>query len=57
MRFKKLVTFGLVAFAVFFVVQSPAEAARLVKITGESAGDWLEDAADSLTRFLRALVA
>jgi hypothetical protein len=56
MRVKKLLVLSLVAFAVFFVIQSPAEAARLVKVTGESAGDWLEVAAKALTKFLRTLV-
>jgi hypothetical protein len=56
MRVKKLLLLGLIAFGVFFVIQSPAEAARLVKVTGESAGDWLEAAAKALTKFLRTLV-
>jgi hypothetical protein len=56
MRFKKLLTFGLLAFGVFFLISSPAEAARLVKVTGESAGDWFETIAGSLTKFLKTLV-
>ncbi|MGH2756578.1 MAG: hypothetical protein ACRDI3_02185 [Actinomycetota bacterium] len=56
MRIKKLLLLGLIAFAVFFVIQSPADAARLVKVTGESAGDWLEEAANALSKFLRTLV-
>lgn len=44
------------AFAVFFVVQSPNEAARLVRETGQSAGDWFETAADSLSQFLKTLI-
>ncbi|MGH3118976.1 MAG: hypothetical protein ACRDQ2_18055 [Gaiellales bacterium] len=56
MRVKKLLVLGLIAFAVFFVITSPAEAARLVKVTGEGAGDWLEEAAKGLTKFLKTLV-
>lgn len=56
MRFKKLLTFGLLAFGLFFLIQSPAEAARLVRATGESAGDWFQTVAASLTKFVKTLV-
>ncbi len=56
MRFKKLLTFGLIAFGIFFVISSPAEAARLVKVTGENAGDWAEEVAESLSKFLKTLI-
>ena len=56
MRFKKLLTFGLIAFGLFFLIQSPTEAARLVKVTGESAGEWFQTAAQSLSKFVKTLV-
>lgn len=56
MRFKKLLMFGFIAFGLFFLVQSPAEAARLVKITGENAGEWAEEVAQSLSQFLKTLI-
>lgn len=56
MSFKKLLTLGVVAFGLFFLIQSPAEAARLVKVTGESAGDWFETVAGSLSKFVKTLV-
>ena len=56
MSLKRLLTFGAIAFAVFFVVQSPAEAARLVKVTGESAGEWFGEFADSFAKFVKTLV-
>ncbi|HWC14628.1 MAG TPA: hypothetical protein VG929_08530 [Actinomycetota bacterium] len=56
MRAKKLLTLGLIAFGVFFLVQEPAEAARLVRATGETAGEWFEAVATSLTRFVKTLV-
>ena len=56
MSFKRLVLFLLIGFLVFFLVQSPGEAARLVKATGESAGDWFETAANAFNKFLSSLV-
>lgn len=56
MRLKKLFTFGLIAFGLFFLISSPAEAARLVKVTGENAGDWFETVSVALTKFLKTLV-
>lgn len=56
MRLKKLLTFGVIAFGVFFLISSPAEAARLVKVTGENAGEWFQTVAASLTKFLKTLV-
>jgi large-conductance mechanosensitive channel len=48
--------FLFVAFAIFFVVKSPNEAARIVRETGESAGEWLSTAADSFSKFIKSLV-
>ena len=44
------------AFGVFFLISSPAEAARLVKVTGENAGEWFETVGAALTKFLKTLV-
>ena len=44
--------FGAIAFGLFFLVEAPAEAARLVKVTGESAGEWFETVAQ-LARAVR----
>ena len=48
--------FMVIGFAIFFLVQSPEEAARLVKQTGESVGDLMGTAASSLSRFVKSLV-
>lgn len=56
MNLKKIMMYLLVAFAVFFVVQSPGEAAKLVKTTGETAGEWFTAAAESLSKFVKSLV-
>ena len=56
MSLKKLLMFGAVAFGLFFLVQAPGEAARLVQATGESAGQWFETVADSLMKFVKTLV-
>ncbi|MDQ4145785.1 MAG: hypothetical protein M3198_18970 [Actinomycetota bacterium] len=55
MNLKRLLWFLLLAFLVFFLVQAPGEAARLVKITGEYAGEWFSTAAESFTKFLKSL--
>jgi hypothetical protein len=55
MNLKRLAWLALLAFAVFFVVQSPAEAARVVKMTGETLGEWLGATADSLVKFIKSL--
>ena len=52
---KKALIYLLIAFAVFFLVQSPNEAADVVKVTGEAAGDWFGTAANSLSRFVQSL--
>ncbi len=46
----------LIAFLVFFLVQEPGEAARLVKQTGENAGELFSEAATAFTKFLKSLV-
>jgi hypothetical protein len=56
MSLKRLVWLLLGAFALFFVVQSPAEAAKVVKMTGETLGEWLSATADSLVKFVTSLV-
>ena len=56
MSLKRVMWFLLIGFGVFFLIESPGEAARLVKMTGESAGEWLSTAADSLSKFVRSLV-
>lgn len=55
MSLKRLLFFLCIAFAVFFVISSPTEAGRLVKSTGQSAGDWFAHAAHALSKFLRTL--
>jgi hypothetical protein len=56
MTLKKLLWFALLAFFIFFVVQSPGEAARVVRVTGETLGDWFGAIFQSFTRFLSNLV-
>ena len=55
MNVKRLMLLLLGAFMVFFLVQAPGEAARLVKTTGETAGEWFSTAAEAFTRFLKSL--
>lgn len=56
MTLKKLAFYAAVALAVGFLVQSPGEAARVVKVTGTSAGEMLSTAADAFGEFIRSLV-
>ena len=56
MSLKRLLFLGFGAFAVFFIVQSPSEAAEVVKVTGEKLGEWLGATAESLVTFVKDLV-
>jgi cell shape-determining protein MreC len=56
MNLKRLMSLAVIAFLIFFIVQSPNEAARVVKVTGETMGSWLSEIANSLSRFLSSLV-
>lgn len=56
MSLKRFLLLGLGAFALFFVVQSPSEAAEVVKVTGEKLGEWLTATAESLVTFVKDLV-
>jgi hypothetical protein len=56
MKLKKAGFYLLMAFVVFFVIQSPADAARIVKSTGENAGEWFHTAAEAFTRFVSQFV-
>ena len=52
---KKLAGWLLLGFFVFFMVQSPAEAADVVRTTGESVGDVLSATANAFSDFLTNL--
>jgi len=53
---KRLLWFLLLMLVVAFVVREPGDAARVVKVAGENAGEWFSTAADSFTKFLKNLV-
>ena len=52
MNLKKVVTWLVVAFVVFYVIQAPEQSAQLVR----SAGQALGDAASSLAQLVGSLV-
>ena len=52
MNLKKVVTWLVVAFGVFYVIQAPEQSAQLVRSAGEALGD----AASSLAQFVGSLV-
>jgi hypothetical protein len=55
MSLKKIGFYILVAFGIFFLIQSPRQAADLVQGLGQNAGDWFTTAGQSLARFLESL--
>lgn len=55
MSLKRVMTFLILAFLLFFLVQEPVEAARVVRTAGESLGRTLSVLAEGLTRFLSSL--
>jgi hypothetical protein len=56
MSLKRLLLIAFVLFFIFFIVQSPAEAAHVVKVTGETLGEWMGELARSLAKFVKSLV-
>lgn len=56
MSFKRVLWLFLLLLIVAFVVREPGDAARVVKVAGENAGEWFSTAADSFTKFLKNLV-
>ena len=55
MSLKKIVGWLLIAFFVFFMVQSPSEAADVVRTTGQSVGDVFSATASAFSDFLTDL--
>lgn len=56
MSLKRLLFFLLIGFGVFFLVQQPGEAARLVKLTGENASELFQAAGDAFVKFMKTLI-
>jgi hypothetical protein len=56
MSLKRVLFFLAIAFGLFFLVQSPVEAAKLVRIFGENAGELFAAAAESFVRFMKSLI-
>jgi len=55
MSLKKIAWWLLLGFFVFFMVQSPGEAADVVRTTGQSVGDVLSATANAFSDFLSNL--
>lgn len=53
---KRLITFAVVGFVLYFMFTSPVEAAGLVQDTVRTTGNLLQTLADSLATFFRTLV-
>lgn len=54
--FRRFLWVFVLLLLITFVVRQPGEAARVVKVAGENAGEWFSTAADSFTKFLKNLV-
>ena len=52
---KKIIGWLLIAFFVFFMVQSPSDAADVVRTTGQSVGDVFSATANAFSDFLTDL--
>ena len=55
MSLKKIALWLLLGFFVFFMVQSPGEAADVVRTTGQNVGDILSATANAFSDFLSNL--
>ncbi len=56
MKLKRLLILAVVAFVVYYVLRSPDTAAQAFRVGGAFALDGLKGVADSLARFIDALV-
>jgi hypothetical protein len=56
MTLKRILWILFILFVLFFIVSSPVEAAHVVRVTGETLGDWLGAVFTSLSRFVARLV-
>jgi hypothetical protein len=56
MSVKKLLLFLLLGFGLFFLVQQPGEAARLVQMTGENASELFTEAGEAFVKFMKSLI-
>ena len=56
MSLKRLALYLGLAFLVVFVIQSPSEAAKVVKAAGENASEWFAVASSAFAKFLKSLV-
>jgi hypothetical protein len=57
MTLKRVLFYALIAFVIFFVIQSPEAAGKIVKATGDNAGRWVSTAAHAFARFIKSLTA
>ena len=55
MNLKKLAFYLIIAFGIYFLINSPKQAADLLESLGENAGEWFGVAGKSLARFLESL--
>ncbi len=56
MPLKRVMFYLGIVFLIAFLIKEPGEAAKLVRTTGENAGDLFTAAADAFTKFLTSLI-
>jgi hypothetical protein len=56
MTLRKILWVLFILFVLFFIISSPAQAAHVVKVTGETLGEWLSALFSSLSKFVTRLI-
>jgi hypothetical protein len=56
MTLRKILWVLFILFVLFFIITSPAQAAHVVRVTGETLGEWLGALFSSLSKFISRLI-
>jgi hypothetical protein len=56
MSLRRILWILFILFVLFFIISSPVQAAHVVRVTGETLGEWLGALFTSLSKFVTRLV-
>ena len=56
MSLRRILWILFILFVLFFIITAPVQAAHVVRVTGETLGDWLGALFTSLSTFISRLV-
>jgi hypothetical protein len=56
MSFRRILWILFFLFVLFFIISAPVQAAHVVRVTGETLGEWLGALFTSLSKFVTSLV-